>query len=87
MRTLGVTARRFDPARFSREYEAEFSEDVESFLAHGWVEAAIAPGRHELPPLDNTTYFGVTEPAGAEVTPSRSASSTWNPMAVWSKTS
>jgi hypothetical protein len=42
--------RRLDPARFTREYEAEFAEDLETFLPSAWIENASETGRHELPP-------------------------------------
>lgn len=36
--------RRLDPGRFTREYEAEASEDFEAFLPSAWVDAAVIPG-------------------------------------------
>jgi hypothetical protein len=56
--------RRLDPQRFAREYEAEFSEDVDTFLPAAWVEAAIARGRHELPPRDGVRYVAAVDPSG-----------------------
>ncbi len=41
-----------DAQRYAREYEALFSDDVESFLPGVWIEAATVEGRHELPPLE-----------------------------------
>lgn len=56
--------RRLDPQRFAREYEAEFSDDVEAFLPHEWVEDAVVEGRHELPPRKGVDYIGAVDPSG-----------------------
>jgi len=56
--------RRLDPSRFSREYEAEFAEDVDAFLPGAWVDAAVRPGRHELPPMEATTYYAAVDASG-----------------------
>jgi hypothetical protein len=37
--------RRLDPDRFAREYEAEFTEDLETFLPGAWIDAAIGGRR------------------------------------------
>jgi hypothetical protein len=55
---------RLDPQRFAREYEAEFAEDLESFLPTAWVEQAVMPGRHELAPLTGTHYAGGCDATG-----------------------
>jgi hypothetical protein len=56
--------RRLDPSRFAREYEAEFAEDLDAFLPAAWVDAAIVPGRHELPPLDGVSYYAAVDASG-----------------------
>ncbi len=56
--------RRLDPQRFSREYEAEFAEDLETFLPSAWVEASTVRGRHERPPIPGTNYVGAVDPSG-----------------------
>jgi hypothetical protein len=56
--------RRLDPDRFAREYEAEFAEDVDAFLPAAWVEGAVMPGRHELPPRDGVRYSAAVDPSG-----------------------
>jgi len=56
--------RRLDPARYAREYEAEFAEDVDAFLPAAWVDAAIVPGRCELPSRDTTRYAASVDPSG-----------------------
>ncbi len=56
--------RRLDPDRFSREYEAEFAEDLENFLPSAWVENALVPGRHELPEHDSVRYVAAVDPSG-----------------------
>ncbi len=56
--------RRVDPLRFAREYEAEFAEDIDSFLPEDWVARAVVPGRYELPPQDGVTYTAAVDPSG-----------------------
>lgn len=56
--------RRLDPDRFAREYEAEFAEDLEAHLPGAWVEAAVVPGRHELPPRDKVEYGAAVDSSG-----------------------
>lgn len=56
--------KRLDPLRFSREYEAEFSDDLTAFLPFEWVDDAVQKGRRELPPRNNVTYYGACDPSG-----------------------
>lgn len=56
--------RRLDPDRFAREYEAEFAEDLEAFLPGAWVDQAVVPGRHELPPREGVSYVAAVDPSG-----------------------
>ncbi len=56
--------RRLDPARFAREYEAEFAEDLDAFLPSAWVDAAVTAGRHELPPQEGVRYAAGVDPSG-----------------------
>jgi hypothetical protein len=56
--------RRLDPTRFTREYEAEFAEDLEAFLPSAWVENAIQTGRHELPPQSGVRYVAAVDASG-----------------------
>jgi hypothetical protein len=53
-----------DPASAAAEYMAEFRTDVESFVARDVVEAAVVPGRYELPRVEGVRYFGFTDPSG-----------------------
>ncbi len=53
-----------DPARAAAEYGAQFRSDIESFIAREVVEGAVAPGRHELPPISGTRYVAFTDPSG-----------------------
>lgn len=57
-------AMELDPASAAAEYMAEFRTDVETYIAREVVDAAIAPGRHELPPLSGITYVAFTDPSG-----------------------
>jgi len=56
--------KRRDPERYSREYEAEFATDEESFLRPEWITACVVPGRGDLPPQDDVRYVGSYDPAG-----------------------
>ncbi|HUY84048.1 MAG TPA: hypothetical protein VMU86_05705, partial [Steroidobacteraceae bacterium] len=53
-----------DPARAAAEYMAEFRTDIEGFVSREVVDAAVVPGRYELPKRDGIHYFGFTDPAG-----------------------
>jgi len=39
-----------DPENFKREYQAEFTEAISSFLPLELIDACVVPGREELPP-------------------------------------
>jgi hypothetical protein len=56
--------RRLDPGRFAREYEAEFAEDMETFLPAAWVDAVTMTGRHGVPPQARYRYVGACDAAG-----------------------
>lgn len=56
--------RRLDPQRYSREYEAEFSDDLTAFLPWEWIEEAVVEGRHELPPQKGLKYRAAVDPSG-----------------------
>jgi len=53
-----------DPASAAAEYGAEFRNDIESFVSREVVDAAVIPGRHELPPVPGTRYVAFTDPSG-----------------------
>ena len=53
-----------DPSGAAAEYLAEFRSDIESFINREVVDAAVVPGRHELPKLSNTTYRAFVDPSG-----------------------
>ena len=55
---------RLDPDRFAREYLGEFAEDLEGFLPSSWVDQAVVPGRHELPPKEGVEYVAAVDPSG-----------------------
>jgi hypothetical protein len=54
-----------DPARAGAEYLAEFRSDIETFVSREVVEAAVVPGRHELPWQHGVKYFAFCDPSGA----------------------
>lgn len=53
-----------DPASAAAEFGAQFRTDVETFVSREVVEAAVVPGRHELPPMSDASYVAFTDPAG-----------------------
>lgn len=53
-----------DEAAAKAEYGAEFRRDVESFIPNEVVEAAIVPGRFELPPRSGVEYRAFVDPSG-----------------------
>lgn len=53
-----------DPASAAAEFGANFRTDVEGYLAREIVEAAIVPGRFELPPVRGNRYAGFVDPSG-----------------------
>jgi hypothetical protein len=53
-----------DPASASAEYGAEFRTDVETFVSREVVDAAVAPGRYELPRAQGAIYYGFADAAG-----------------------
>jgi hypothetical protein len=57
-------AMREDPERARAEWEADWRADVEAFLGLDVLEAAIVPGRFELPKLADTSYVGFIDPSG-----------------------
>lgn len=48
--------RRLNPDRFAREYEADFTDDLQAFLPGAWVEGAVVSGRRELAPQPGDLY-------------------------------
>jgi len=53
-----------DEAAAAAEYGAEFRRDVEAFLTREAVEAVVAPGRRELPPMAGADYVAFCDPSG-----------------------
>lgn len=53
-----------DPSAAAAEYGAEFRADVERIIPREIVDAAVVPGRYELPPMPKTRYFGFCDPSG-----------------------
>ena len=53
-----------DPAAAAAEWDAEFREDLETFLGGDILAACIEPGRHERPPLDGMAYVGAVDMSG-----------------------
>jgi hypothetical protein len=53
-----------DPSAAAAEYLAQFRTDVESYISRDVVDAAVVPGRHELPRTDGTRYVAFVDPSG-----------------------
>ena len=61
-----VVARAYerDPGSAAAEYGAEFRTDIESFVSREAVDAAIVPGRLELPPIEGVRFYAFVDPSG-----------------------
>jgi hypothetical protein len=53
-----------DPISAAAEFGAEFRRDIEAFIAREAVEAAVVPGRREMPRQDGVFYIGFIDAAG-----------------------
>lgn len=53
-----------DPARAAAEYGAEFRSDVETYVSREVVDAAVVPGRFELPYVSGPHRVAFCDPAG-----------------------
>jgi terminase large subunit-like protein len=53
-----------DPASAAAEYGAEFRTDVETFVSREAVEACVAFGVRERPPVLDEYYMGFVDPSG-----------------------
>src|SRR5262249_6320308 len=61
--------RRLDPSRYHREYEAEFQDDLDSFLPSTVIDLNVVPHRHELPPGPDHTYAATCDTTGGGTSP------------------
>jgi hypothetical protein len=57
-------ARQEDPEAAKADYDAEFRSDIETFVSREVVDACVAPGRYELPPISGIRYRAFVDPAG-----------------------
>jgi len=53
-----------DPARAQAEYGAVFRTDVETFISREVIDAAVVPGRGDLPRVEGVKYTAYTDPSG-----------------------
>jgi len=53
-----------DHAAASAEYLAIWRSDIDSYVSRDVVDAAVVPGRYEVPPLDGVHYIAFTDPSG-----------------------
>lgn len=71
-RTMNPTVRPYiiteayeaDEAKASAEYGAQFRSDLESYVPREVVDAAIIPGRYELPAVSGVVYQAFVDPSG-----------------------
>lgn len=56
--------RRKDRAAARVEYDAEFADDVTTFLPIERLEAVVADGRHEVGPRESVRYLAAADPSG-----------------------
>jgi len=52
-----------DPENYRREYEAEFTEAISSFLPADAIDACVIPDRDEVPRQDNAHYCAAVDAA------------------------
>ncbi len=57
-------ARKEDPEAAKADYDAEFRSDIQTFVSREVVDAVVAPGRYELPPISGLAYRAFIDPAG-----------------------
>ena len=53
-----------DPEAYQREYGAQFSDSISSFLSREAIDACVVEGRRELPPVERITYSAFVDPSG-----------------------
>ena len=53
-----------DPSAAAAEYLAEFRRDIESYISRDVVDAAVVPGRRELPRVEGVRYIAFVDPSG-----------------------
>jgi hypothetical protein len=58
-----------DPAKARAEYFAEFRTDVETFIFRELVDAAVIPGRRDLPRMEGVVYTPFVDPSGGSSDP------------------
>lgn len=56
-----------DPVAAAAEYGLEWRSDVAAFVERDVIEAAVVPGRYELPPVARTRYVAFCDPSGGNV--------------------
>jgi hypothetical protein len=57
-------------SEYGRDGEIQFRSDIESFISREAIDAVVAPGRFELPPLRGIAYYGFADPASGSGTDS-----------------
>ena len=57
-------AKRDDPQAAAAEYDAEFRQDLETYVSTEALESVIIPGRFELPPIGGVCYRAFCDASG-----------------------
>jgi hypothetical protein len=53
-----------DPAAAASEWDAEFREDISTFLSTELIAACVETGRYERPPISAVDYVAAVDPSG-----------------------
>jgi len=55
-----------DPQNYAREFMAQFTSDIDSFIPSGDVDAAVQNGVREIAPVESRTYFAALDASGLQ---------------------
>ena len=55
-----------DPVNFAREFMAQFTSDIDSFIPSGDVDAAVQNGIREMAPIETRAYFAALDASGLQ---------------------
>ena len=68
--TFNQKEREKDPASAKAEYDAQFREDIETYVSREVVQGCVVPKRYELSPLPDVRYSAFVDPSGGSGTDS-----------------
>ena len=55
-----------DPQNYAREFMAQFTSDIDSFIPPGDVDAAVQNGIREMAPIETRAYFAALDASGLQ---------------------